>query len=83
MASPPMLIESLDYAPIAAAKNAGPVVPSIAVAWASAATANHLLIDMVIGVVVVGVAYLAARRWPLADVFGAARRKWRMRGGTP
>ncbi|MGD9933902.1 MAG: phosphatase PAP2 family protein [Dehalococcoidia bacterium] len=59
------------------------IVPSIAVAWASAATANHLLVDMVIGVAVVWVAYLAARRWPLADVTAAARGAWRTRRTTP
>lgn len=52
-------------------------IPSIAVGWASAATANHLLIDMVIGIAVVWVAYLAARRWPLSRLAADVNSRWR------
>lgn len=60
------------------------VIPTLAVGWASAATANHLLIDMVIGAGVVGVAFLLARRWPLADVTRRLRAAapWRTRAAS-
>lgn len=60
------------------------VVPTIAVAWASAATANHLLIDMFIGGGVIAVAFVVARTWPLANIARSAHEHWPWRTGhTP
>lgn len=60
------------------------IVPTLAIAWASAATANHLLIDMVIGAAVVGVAFLLAWRWPLSVVARRLRAvvPWRAKPGS-
>jgi hypothetical protein len=48
------------------------VVPTPLIAWASAATANHLFIDMVIGIAIVVACWWLAARRPIGDLWRKA-----------